>query len=209
MFREDRHETASDAVRHMTPETEVEASDEALISRLIERDATAVRVLYDRHAATIYAVALALTRDVHEAEDLVQDAFLALWQHAASFDVRRGCARSWLLAIVRHRALDMLRSARYKRRTIDGRDHFHAIPDTVMVEGEAIRGCERRHLLAALAELPPAQRQAVELAYFGGYAYPEIAAILGLPLGTVKSRLRIALHKLRSVPEVRRLQAAG
>jgi RNA polymerase sigma-70 factor (ECF subfamily) len=209
MVLEARHDTASNAIRYTTAHSAVEPSDEALIARLIERDATAVRVLYDRYAATVYGVALALTRDAQEAEDLVQDAFLALWQHAATFDARRGCARSWLLAIVRHRALDLLRSARYKRRTLDDKDHFLSIPDSVMVEGEAVRRCECGHLLAALAELPAPQRQAVELAYFGGYAYPEIAAILGLPLGTVKSRLRIALHRLRNTPAVQELQAVG
>jgi RNA polymerase sigma-70 factor (ECF subfamily) len=176
---------------------------------LADRDAHALRALYDRYAATAYSVALALTRDAHEAEDLVQDAFLALWQHAGSFDARRGSARSWLLTIVRHRALDLLRGARYKRRTIATRNYMLERPDPIVLEGEAMRSCERERLLAALAGLPPAQRQAVELAYFGGYAYPEIAAILGLPLGTVKSRLRIALHKLRNAPEVRELQAVG
>jgi len=186
-----------------------ELTDQELIARLANHDAQALRILYDRHAARAYAVAMALTRYAHEAEDLVQDAFLALWQHAGSYDAQRGGGRAWMLSIVRHRALDLLRSARYKRRMLDDQDHLLALPDRVTVEGEAIRCNERDRLAAALACLTPAQRQVVTLAYFGGYAYPEIATILGVPLGTVKSRLRLALHKLRNTPEIRGLQAAG
>ncbi len=184
-------------------------TDEDLPARLAAGDVQALATLYERHSAACYTVAMGLLRDPQAAQDVVQEAFLALWQHANTFDTRRGGVRSWILSIVRHRAVDLLRSACYRRRVPDGDEQLLALHDHVMVEGEVIRRCERGSLWAAIARLPPAQRQVVELAYFGGYPYPEIAATLGLPLPTVKSRLRLALHKLRAAPEVRELQAVG
>jgi RNA polymerase sigma-70 factor (ECF subfamily) len=184
-------------------------TEEDLMARLAEGEAQALTILYERHSGAGHAVAMGLLHDPHTAQDVVQEAFLALWQHARTFDARRGGVRSWILSIVRHRALDLLRSACYRRRLPDGEEQLLTLRDHRLVEGEVIRRCERGSLWAAIARLPPTQRQAVELAYFGGYPYPEIAAILDLPLPTVKSRLRLALHKLRAAPEVQGLQAVG
>ena len=183
--------------------------DEDLPASLAAGDAQALAILYERYSAAGYTVAMGLLHDPYAAQDVVQEAFLALWQHASTFDTRRGGIRSWILSIVRHRALDLLRSACYRRRVPNGDEQLLTLHDHVMVEGEVIRRCERGSLWAAIARLPAPQRQVVELAYFRGYPYPEIAAILGLPLPTVKSRLRLALHKLRAAPEVRELQAVG
>jgi RNA polymerase sigma-70 factor (ECF subfamily) len=184
-------------------------TEEDLMTRLAGGEAQALAILYERHSGAGHTVAMGLLHDPHTAQDVVQEAFLSLWQHAKTFDARRGGVRSWILSIVRHRALDLLRSACYRRRMPDGDEQLLALHDHVMVEGEVIRRCERGSLWAAIARLPAAQRQVVELAYFGGYPYPEIAAILGLPLPTVKSRLRLALHKLRAAPEVQGLQAVS
>lgn len=194
---------------HPAARTPAEPGDDTLLASLATGDPQAFAQFYDRHAAAAYTVALGLLHDPHTAQDLVQETFLAIWQHGASFDQQRGQARTWVLAIVRHRALDLLRSAWYKRQLLDGHEQLPAVQDRVEVEGEALRRHDRAHLLAALAALPPPKRQAVELAYFGGYSYPEIATILGLPLPTVKSRLRLALQKLRAMPGVHSLAAAG
>ncbi|MGH2345030.1 MAG: RNA polymerase sigma factor [Chloroflexota bacterium] len=186
-----------------------ERHEDELIARLASGDRRALGEVYDLYAGVVYTQALMLLRDPQEAQDLVQEAFLAVWRHAAGFDPRRGTVKTWLLSIVRHRALDILRSARYKCRAVEDDYQLLIQRDHIQVEGEAIRRYERGRLWAALAGLPATQRQAIELAYFGGYQYPEIASILGLPLGTVKSRLRIALQKLRAAPEIQELQTVG
>jgi len=198
-----------DAVSEKAVSLGRELHDAGLIARLASGDRQALEEVYDLYAGEVYAQALMLLRDPLEAQDLVQDAYLAVWRHAGSFDPRRGTVKTWLLSIVRHRALDTLRSARHKCCVVEADDRLLVQPDHVQVEGEAIRRYERGRLWAALAGLPATQRQAIELAYFGGYQYPEIARILGLPLGTVKSRLRIALQKLRAAPEIQGLQTVG
>jgi RNA polymerase sigma factor (sigma-70 family) len=205
----DHGATAGDAVSEKAASPGRELHEDELIARLASGDRQALKEIYDLYAGAAYTQALMLLHDPQEAQDLVQEAFLAVWRHAGSFDPRRGTVMTWLLSIVRHRALDILRGARYKCRMAGGDEQLLVQRDPVQVEGEALRHYERGQLWTALAGLPTAQRQAVELAYFGGYQYPEIARILGLPLGTVKSRLRIALHKLRAAPEIQGLQRVG
>ena len=162
-------------------------------------DRAAIGDLYDRYGRLAYSLALQLVRDPALAEDIVQDAFLTIWRRAEDFDGRRGTVRSWLLTIVHHRAIDVLRSARYRRDGKEGEVVLQGLQANCQVEHEAQQREEARVVRQALGVLPHDQRLAVDLAYFGGYSYPEIAQFLGLPVGTVKSRLRLALRKLRLV----------
>jgi RNA polymerase sigma-70 factor (ECF subfamily) len=129
----------------------------------------------------------------------VQDAFLACWRQAQGFEARRGNARAWLLAIVHHRAVDLLRSARQRYEMAGAEEHLATAPSDLSVEQETLRRLDRARIRSALACLPAEQRQIVILAYFEGYRYPEIAELLHLPLGTVKSRLRLALAHMNRV----------
>ena len=183
--------------------------EEALLDRLAAGDDGVLPIFYERYAGAAYTLALTLLRDSTEAQDVVQDVFLALWRRADSYDARRSSLRSWILAMVHHRAVDLLRSARHRYQAEDGEETLLLAHDPVHVEGEVIRRFESRQVRAALALLPPEQRRAVELAYFHGFSYPEIATLLDLPLGTVKSRLRLGLQKLGATAALRALRGAG
>lgn len=172
-------------------------ADEELISRASDLDTAALAELYDRHAPTALAIARRML-GAARAEDAVQDAFTSIWRSASTYDPQLGLVRTWLLRIVRHRSLDILRSAAAEDRRIEhaGREQHHAEP----AEGPAAatqRRDEADELHAVLDALPEEQRQVVELAYYDGLTQVEISERLGLPVGTVKSRARLALHKLR------------
>ena len=177
-----------------------EPIDETLLARIAGGDSSALGELYDRYARIAIAVAYRVLGEHGAAEDVVQEAFLAIWRRVDSFDASRGTARSWLLTIVRNGAVDR-RRGRHARTlqdaTLDDVAFRLATPgeetfDTVAtsVEAERVRN--------ALATLPPDQREAIELAYFGGLTHQEIAQRTGTPLGTIKGRMRLGLHKLRA-----------
>jgi RNA polymerase sigma factor (sigma-70 family) len=173
-------------------------SDEALPALVARGDEAALAELYDRFGRVAYGLALRIVRDPNLAEDAVQDAFLAAWRTAISFDPGRGKASTWLLTLVHRRAVDVVR--REERRRSDPLDtestaHGEATEDTSELREQ------RQAVQAALAQLPPDQRQALELAYYGGLSQTELAERLGVPLGTVKSRMFTALAKLRDLLE--------
>lgn len=173
-------------------------SDEILLARIVRREDEALATLYDRHGRAAFALARQIVRDGETAEDVVQEAFLTLWRRAETYRPERGAVRAWLLTVVRNRAIDMLRSPSRSgpSATAASVDDLNLVaPDNP--EQDAMRMVEGRVVRAALAELPPEQREVVELAYFAGLAYPEVAARMGIPLGTVKSRMRLALERLR------------
>jgi RNA polymerase sigma-70 factor (ECF subfamily) len=145
-----------------------------------------------------YGLALRILRDQGLAQDAVQDAFLAAWRTAASFDASRGTAQTWLLTLVHRRAVDVVR--REQRRRADPLDDA-PIASGESTEEEASVREQRREVQAALAQLPPDQREALELAYYGGLTQSELAERLGIPIGTVKSRMFAALTKLRELLE--------
>jgi len=181
----------------------IESTDQArdedsdLVERVKSGDTDALGVLYDRYAPLALAVAQRMVGDRGTAEDLVHDAFVALWQKIGRFDASRGTVRSWVLTIVRNRAIDRLRSSRVRRET-DDPDEMPALTMGRDPTAEAAGGnLSAEQLRAAIDELPPEQRQAVELAYFGGRTYREIAVLTGVPQGTANGRLRLALGKLR------------
>ncbi|MCC6790966.1 MAG: sigma-70 family RNA polymerase sigma factor [Thermomicrobiales bacterium] len=177
----------------------IEPSDEQLLASISRGESDALGVLYDRYARIAIAVAYRVLGEHGVAEDVVQEAFLAVWRRVDSFDATRGNVRSWLLTIVRNGAIDR-RRGRHARALQDtalddvafrlatgGEETFEIVASSV--EAERVR--------EALSALPPEQREAIELAYFGGLTHQEIAQRTGAPLGTIKGRMRLGLHKLR------------
>lgn len=180
----------------VTPDPE----DQRIAELLAVRDPVAVERLYDRYGHLAFSLAQRVLGDPAAAEDVVQDAFVSVWRNAASYDPGRAGLRTWLLTIVHRRALDRLRGTRGRsrrdlpleaaaRESGDGEAGFEAVLNAL--DGEAVR--------RALASLPEEQRQAIELAYWSGLSQSEISARLGVPLGTVKGRTRLALRRLRTL----------
>jgi RNA polymerase sigma-70 factor (ECF subfamily) len=177
-----------------------EARDRDLISRVNRGDEEAFRGLFRRYAPTARALAIGIVRQPNLAEEIVQEAFLALWKNPQGYDQRRGSVRSWLMGMVHHRAVDLVRREEAHRRRAEA-----AIPDAVaddpdpadkVAEDVDLPG-ERKAVRAALDDLPPEQRRVIELMYFGGLSQSTIAERLSLPLGTVKSRTLLGMRRLR------------
>jgi RNA polymerase sigma-70 factor (ECF subfamily) len=169
-----------------------------LLAAVAGEDRTALARLYDATHRWVFALALRLVGDRHLAEEVTLDVYLQAWRRAGSYDAGRGKAASWLFAIARSRALDALRSRRARLR------HEAELPEDLRLAPEdadphLARQTFDRHegVRAAIATLPEEQRRAIELAYFPGLSHSQIAARLGLPLGTVKTRVRLAMLKLR------------
>jgi RNA polymerase sigma-70 factor, ECF subfamily len=155
--------------------------------------------LYDAHAAAVYALALRITRDAADAEDVTQEVFLQAWRSEERFDAARGSRAAWLLVMARSRSLDRLRSRR--RRPADAVEpaRLDAIPNAAAgVDVIAATQQEASRAYEAMTVLPAEQREAIELAYFEGCSHTEIAARTGQPLGTVKTRIRSAMQQLRA-----------
>ena len=171
-------------------------SDEALVALVARSDDNALGALYDRFGRVAYGLALRVVRDPALAEDAVQEAFLAAWRTAGSFDPRRGKAQTWLLTLVHRRAVDVVR--REERRRGDPLDDAPVAAGGATDEEAWVRE-RRRDVQAALAQLPPDQREALELAYYGGLTQSELAERLGVPLGTIKSRMFTGLRRLRDL----------
>jgi RNA polymerase sigma-70 factor (ECF subfamily) len=171
--------------------------DQLLAERLRSGDREALGALYDRYASVAMAVAVRVVSDRELAEDLVHDAYVAVWQKMDRFDPSRGSLRSWLLTIVRNRAIDRLRGTRPSIEVGDADEQslLRTSPNPTWEAAVERRSAAELH--TALEQLPVEQREAVELAYFGGRTYREIAVLTGVPQGTANGRLRLALAKLR------------
>jgi RNA polymerase sigma-70 factor (ECF subfamily) len=173
-------------------------TDEVLVAQVRGGDEGALAQLYDRYAASIFSLAMRITGDRLTAQEVTQDTFLRLWKHAALFDRERGAFGAWLFAIARRRALDVLRSRQRQAKITDGT----FISDGGTLPEPSQSDASEQIVLAqvisqAVATLPLVQRQAIELAYFGGLTQQQIATQTGEPLGTVKSRMRSAMETLR------------
>jgi RNA polymerase sigma-70 factor, ECF subfamily len=173
-------------------------ADEELMPLIGEKNAEAFEVFYDRHSGIAYSLAYRIVGERGAAEDVVQEAFVSIWRSGARYDVGRGSVRSWTLGIVRNRAIDALRSASRRRPQLTVESSVleqHASGD--LTDAEALRRETADELRSALDGLPGEQSKVIELAYFGGFSQSEIAAMLSLPLGTVKGRMRLGLEKIR------------
>ncbi len=175
------------------------ASDDALLAAIRQRDEGAIAILYDRYGRLAFGLAYRVLGDRGAAEDVVQEAFLSAWRRAESFELTRGSARTWLLSIVHHRAIDRLRGTAGRTRQDAPIDDFERVLATDDPWREVSQVMQRETLQQALSTLPEAQRQAVQMAYFDGYTQQEIATAMAVPVGTVKGRLRLAMQRLRSL----------
>lgn len=169
-------------------------SDEALLSLVAAGHEPALGELYDRFGHVAYGLALRVVRDLGLAEEAVQDAFLSVWRSAERFDSRRGLCRSWLLTIVHRRAVDLVQRAVRRPEIAAEEVPERTSPSTE--ETAAVRQ-EQRVVRHALELIPGVQREALELAYYGGYSQTQIADRLGVPLGTIKTRIFHGLRRLR------------
>lgn len=180
------------------------ASDAELIARASEGDARALEVLYDRYARVVYSFALRIVGDPSLAEELLQEVFFRAWQQGGAFRATRGSFITWLLSITHNLAIDELRKRRRRPQRAENNTSEESeqllpeMPDESQdVEEEVWLASLRDRIADALASLPPAQREAIELAYFQGLTQREIAERLGEPLGTIKTRMRLGMQKLR------------
>jgi RNA polymerase sigma-70 factor (ECF subfamily) len=174
-------------------------ADEELMPLVGRKDPEAFEVLYDRHGGAAYSLAYRIVGDRAAAEEVTQEAFISVWRSGTRFDAVRGSVRSWLLSIVRNRAIDFLRSRAGKAPKLDFDDEsaLEQRPAAERTEEEALRRETAVEVRGAIGKLPSEQSKVIELAYFGGFSHSEIAAILGLPMGTVKGRMRLGLEKIR------------
>lgn len=176
--------------------------DEVLMSSMVEGDTAAFAVLYGRHMNGAVALATQMCARRAIAEEVVQEAFLSFWRSRAGFDSRRGSVRTWVLGIVRNRAIDVLRqSVANEIATTSEQGLAELLEADELTEREVGMRERARALRTALEDLPPEQRRVIALAYYGGYSHSEIATMLDMPVGTVKGRMRLGLRKMAvSVP---------
>lgn len=161
-------------------------------------DLQAFEAFYERHAGLAFSLAMRILNDRALAADATQEAFLGFWRSRARYDPAKSAGRAWLLRVVRSRALDVWRREHKQRVDLPGDDGWFALaPASDCVEDEVVASDEQLQIRVLLNTLPPSQRQVVELAYFRGLTHTEVAEQLGLPLGTAKGRMRLALDKLR------------
>jgi RNA polymerase sigma factor (sigma-70 family) len=172
-------------------------SDEAVVALIARSDEQALAELYDRFGRVAYGLARRILRDEALAEDAVQDAFLTAWRRADTFMPERSKASTWLLTLVHRRAVDLVR--REERRRAEPIDESTQVPTDVTAEDVAWLRFERERVQAALRQLPDQQREALELAYYGGFTQSELAERLGQPVGTIKSRMFSGLGRLRDL----------
>ena len=180
---------------------EARAEDERLVARVVEGDRGAFEILYDRYASTVFGLALKMLGDREVAEDAVQEIFWRVWRRLGSFDRSRAFA-PWLFGIAHNYCIDELRRRKVRPQSVyedDENPILSEIADEADVGESALLAEQGRLVRSALEQLPEEQRQTLLLAYFGGLTQQEIAAKLGNPLGTVKTRMRLGLQKLRAV----------
>jgi RNA polymerase sigma-70 factor, ECF subfamily len=184
-------------------------ADEDLISLADGGNTQAFAALYDRHARVAYSLAYRMMGEHQAAEDLVQEAFLKVWRSAGSYRVEKASVRTWILSILNNRGIDELRSSASRRRTRDRVEAQTTTSQPSEAFAETWRNSQGEQVREALRGLPPEQLTVLELAYFSGYTHKEIAELLGLPLGTVKGRMRLGLQKIREYFDSRGMVVPG
>ena len=179
-------------------QAERRAQDAALLARIVDRDERAMEALFSRYARPLFSLALQITGAERFAQDVVQETFVAVWRDAARFDPERGAVGPWLFSLARHKAIDLVRREQnVRKRTADVDLELEEAGDDV--DDEAWQQIRRDRVHAAVAELTPVQREALELAFFQGLTHVEVADRLAIPLGTAKTRIRRALLRLRDI----------
>jgi len=179
----------------------VTPSDQRVVDLLAQASPEGIEMIYDRYGRLAYTLAFRVLGDAGAAEEVVQEAFLAIWRRATSYRPERGSLRTWVCSIVHHRAIDRLRGRSGRARLdlpLDRASVEASLSDTWETVAAEL---ERGHLRRALAGLPDDQRRTLELAYYAGHSQSEISSLMGVPLGTVKGRTRMALRRLRTALE--------
>ena len=207
--RSKRHSLPVDTVRRMSSMAassapdwpENERASAALMSQVALGDERALAQLYDRTSRMVYGLCLRIVKDPSAAEDITLEAYLQVWRTAESYDPLRGTVSAWLLTVVRSRAIDWLRARKARRADMEQEfDEVFDIPDLRKTPEEASLDAGRCRIVRnAMAELPDEQRRAIEMTYFSGLSHSEIALKTGLPLGTVKTRIRLGMMRLREL----------
>ena len=171
------------------------------MQRIVAKDKDALNLLYSRYVTPIYSMALHMLKQPPLAEEVTQDVFLNIWLKAASFNAERGQPRSWIMSVAHHRVVDVIRSRRRTATMTDpeGYETLERLPSGgASVESQVQQNLDRERIMRALATLPDSQREVILLAYFEGYSQSEMAEFLSEPLGTIKTRVRLAMQKLRT-----------
>ena len=172
--------------------------DGQLVELVAQQDAGALEALYDRYGRAAYSLARRILTEETLAQDVVQEVFLSLWRDARRFDAGRGTVATYLLSMTHHRAVDVVRREENLRRWRTSDEGLELAPDPKARVEDEVEASERRtEVRAALKDLPEPQRQALLLAYFGGYTQREVAALVGVPLGTVKTRMAAGMRKMK------------
>jgi RNA polymerase sigma-70 factor, ECF subfamily len=202
--------TPIETTRH--PAKADESDDLALIGAIAQRDSRALEMLYDRYSAMVYRMALRILKSPEQAEDIVQEVFWRVWRRSESFERERGRVAQWVFGIAHNLCIDELRRIR-ARPTPVYEDVDHPViqrlaDEQIDVPASAWSSERRRMIVEALRHLPQTQRQAVEMAFFGEMSHQEIANRLDRPLGTIKTRVRLGLHKLADLLAARGFQSS-
>ncbi|MGN6483504.1 MAG: RNA polymerase sigma factor [Thermomicrobiales bacterium] len=202
--------TAPQSLTNTTTEQEhaySELEDAALVALMATQDSRALETLYERHARIVFSFALRIVGDPASAEEIVQEAFFRSWQQATRFTEGRGTYVTWLLSITHNLAIDEIRKRQRRPQRADSADPVLLLTNLndpgLSVEDRAMQGSWRDEIEAALKAIPESQREPIELAYFSGLTQREIADHLGEPLGTIKTRMRLGMRKLRETLEQR------
>jgi len=178
--------------------------DHQLIQLISQVDKDALEALYTRYQTPVYSLAMFMLKKPALAEEVTQDIFLNIWLKASSFNAERGQPRGWIMSVAHHKVIDLIRSQRRATVNTDPVDYetLDLLPDGgVSTEAQAEQSLERERIMRALETIPANQREVIMLAYFGGLSQSEMAEKLYLPLGTIKTRVRLAMLKLRTVLE--------
>jgi RNA polymerase sigma-70 factor, ECF subfamily len=173
-------------------------ADEELMELVQDGEVRAFEVIFDRHASAAFSLAYRMCGRPVMAEDIVQESFVSLWRSSAAYDPARGSVRTWVLSVVRNRAIDAFRREAAKATSeLDEQRVAERMPAPELTDREVERRDDARQVRDALKGLPADQRQVIELAFFGGFSHSQIAEMLKLPAGTVKGRMRLGLSKMR------------
>jgi len=179
------------------PAADTSKNDVALVLRMAGGDASALGAFYDRWSRPVQHVVSAIVRSSADTEEVVEEAFWQAWNQSSRFEPGRGSVSSWILTIARSRAMDRAKAQRRRREDVVGSIGEEIVSERPGPADDALASEQRSMVALALRDLPDAQREAVEMAYFGGLSQSEIAECTGHPLGTIKTRLRLAMQKLR------------
>jgi RNA polymerase sigma-70 factor, ECF subfamily len=173
-------------------------ADEELMELVQDGEVRAFEAIFDRHAGAAFSLAYRMCGRPAMAEDIVQESFVSLWRSSAAYDATRGSVRTWVLSVVRNRAIDAFRREAAKATSeLDEQRVAERLPAPELTDREVERRDDARQVRDALKGLPADQRQVIELAFFGGFSHSQIAEMLKLPAGTVKGRMRLGLSKMR------------